>query len=56
MKKKEYINPEMQVVKIQHHGQLLVDSVVQSILSEDFSYSSVTITKYNLLNSIFISF
>ena len=25
----------MQVVKIQHHGQLLVDSVVQSILSED---------------------
>jgi hypothetical protein len=35
MKKKEYINPEMQVVKIQHHGQLLADSVVQSILSED---------------------
>ena len=34
MKKKEYINPEMQVVKIQHHGQLLVDSVVQSILSD----------------------
>ena len=38
MKKKEYINPERQVVKIQHHGQLLVDSVVQSILSEDENF------------------